>query len=177
MTKIDKRKNRIKTKQTMQTIMARTSVEDDCVEWTGYVYAGNNPQVSHDGKMMAVRKLVMVLSGRKVPERAYYKTHCGNDLCVRIEHIKVVDHQKHMADMAKNVKHNSPIRIARLQAAAIGRRKLTDQQVQDIIVSPENTRALGEMYGVSKSTISKIKGHRARRTVSASVNPFAGLMR
>jgi hypothetical protein len=76
-----------------------------------------------------------------------------------------------------NVKHNAPTRIAKLQASAVGRRKLTDEQVQDILMADGTSRQLGAQYGVSPSTISKVKGHRARRVVSASVNPFVGLMR
>ena len=177
MTDSQKRKKRTITIQTIESLMQRTSVEGDCIEWSGYVYAGNNPQISHAGKMVAVRKLVMLLNDRQVPERAYYKTTCCNELCVRLEHIKVVDHKKHMADMAKNVKHNAPTRIAKLQASAVDRRKLTDEQVQDILMADKTSRELALIYAVSPSTISKVKGHRARRVVSASVNPFVGLMR
>jgi hypothetical protein len=177
MTAPKKRKKRTITIHTIESLMQRTSVEGDCIEWLGYSYEGNNPQVSHAGKMVAVRKLVMLLNERKLPDRAYYKTTCCNDLCVRLEHIKVVDTQKHMAAMAKNVRHNAPTRIAKLQASAINRRKLTDEQVQDILLSSGSSRALALQYGVSPGTISKVKGHRARRVVSASMNPFAGLMR
>jgi len=177
MTNLKKRKKRTVTIQTIDSLMERTSAEGDCIEWSGYVYAGNNPQVSHDGKMIAVRKLVMLLHERKLPERAYYKITCGNDLCVRLEHIKVVEHKKHMTQMAKMVLHNAPTRIAKLQQMAFSRRKLSDQQVQDIIMSDESSRTLAAVYGVSRSTISKVKAHRARRVVSASMNPFVGLMR
>jgi hypothetical protein len=177
MTDTKKRKKRTITIHTIESLMQRTSVEGDCIEWLGYSYEGNNPQVSHAGKMVAVRKLVMLLNERKVPDRAYFKTTCCNDLCVRLEHIKVMDTKKHMAAMAKNVRHNAPTRIAKLQAAAVGRRKLSDEQVQDILLSSGSSRALALQYGVSPGTISKVKGHRARRVVSASMNPFAGLMR
>jgi hypothetical protein len=177
MTAQKKRKKRTITTHTIESLMERTSVEGDCIEWLGYSYEGNNPQVSHAGKMVAVRKLVMLLNERKVPDRAYFKTTCCNDLCVRLEHIKVMDTKKHMAAMAKNVRHNAPTRIAKLQAAAVGRRKLSDEQVQDILLSSGSSRALALQYGVSPGTISKVKGHRARRVVSASMNPFAGLMR
>jgi hypothetical protein len=177
MTDSQKRKKRTITIHTIESLMDRTSVEGDCIEWLGYLYQGNNPQVCHAGKMVAVRKLVILLSGRKVPDRSYFKTTCGNDLCIRPEHIKVVDHKKHMISMAKKVIHNAPTRVAKLQASAINRRKLTDEQVQDILFSSGSSRQLGAQYGVSASTISKIKSHQTRRSVSARVNPFAGLMR
>lgn len=177
MTAPKKRKKRTITIHTIESLMTRTSIEGDCIEWQGYVYDGNNPQVCNAGKMTGVRKLVMLLNERKVPEKAYYKTTCGNDLCVRLEHIKVVDHKKHMISMAKNVRHNAPTRIAKLQKVAANRRKLSDEQVQEIIISDQPTRALAEIYGVSHSTISKVKSHRARRIISASLNPFVGLMR
>lgn len=172
-----KRKKRTITIHTIDSLMERVSIEGSCFEWNGYVYDGNNPQVSHGGKMIAVRKLVMLLNERKVPNKAYYKTTCGNDLCVRIEHIKVVDSKKHMTAMAKKVNHNAPTRIAKLQKSAIGRRKLTDEQVQEIIMSEQPSRALAAAYGVSKGTILKVKANRARRITSASVNMFVGLMR
>lgn len=177
MTEPKKRKKRQITIHTKDSLMERVSIEGSCFEWLGYVYAENNPQVMHDGKMIAVRKLVMLLNERKVPDKAYYKTTCGNDLCVRIEHIKVVNHKKHMISMAKNVQHNALTRIAKLQKVAESRRKLTDEQVQAIILSNETSRVLAAAYGVSKGTILKVKAHRARRVVSASVNPFVGLMR
>jgi len=177
MTAPKKRKKRQVTIQTIESLMQRTSVEGDCIEWLGYSYEGNNPQVSHAGKMVAVRKLVMLLNERKVPDRAYFKTTCGNDLCVRLEHIKVVDHKKHMISMAKNVNHKSPTRIAKLQAAAAPRRKLSPEQIDAILESTDSSRELALFYGVSKSTIAKVKGNRARRIVNASINPFAGLMR
>ena len=74
MTDSQKRKKRTITIHTIKSLMERTSVEGDCIEWLGYSYEGNNPQVSHAGKMVAVRKLVMLLSGRKLPDRAYFKT-------------------------------------------------------------------------------------------------------
>lgn len=172
-----KRKKRKITIHTIESLMERVSIEGTCFEWNGYVYEDNNPQVMHDGKMMAVRKLVMLLNERKVPEKAYYKTTCGNDLCVRLEHIKVVDSKKHMISMAKKVRHNALTRIAKLQKVAESRRKLSDQQVQEIILSEKPSRALASEYGVSKGTILKIKANRARRVVSASVNMFVGLMR
>jgi hypothetical protein len=82
-----------------------------------------------------------------------------------------------MISMAKNVNHKSPIRIAKLQAAAAPRRKLSPEQIDAILESTDSSRALALFYGVSKSTIAKVKGNRARRIVNASINPFAGLMR
>lgn len=177
MSKPKKRQKRPVKKQTIESLMARTVAEGDCLEWQGYVYKGNNPQVSHDGKIFAVRKLMMLLSNRKTPTRAYHKTYCGNDLCVRPEHIKVVDCKKHMAEMGRMVSHNAPTRIAKLQEAAKGRRKLSDDQVQEILLSDQSSRVLSEIYGVSKTTITRVKSNKTRRVISASVNPFVGLMR
>jgi hypothetical protein len=177
MTAPQKRKKRKITIHTIDSLMERTSAEDDCIEWLGYSYMNQYPQVSHGGIMFPVRKLVMMLNNRKVPDLAYFKTTCGNDLCVRLEHIKVVDQKKHMQVMAAAVDHKHPLRIAKLQAAAAPRRKLSQDQVDDIMVSEEPSRALALAHGVSHGTITKIKANRARRIVNASLNPFAGLMR
>ncbi len=175
--KTDKRKKRSKTTHTIKTLEAMSKWQDDCLIWNGYSIDGKHPQVCHDGKMWMVRKLVMHLNGRQLPAKAYYKPVCGDPHCIRIEHIKVVDSIRHMVTMAKSVNQSSPARIAKLQQAAINRRKLTDEQVQEIITSDQSSRALAQIYGVSKSTITKVRAYRARRNVNASVNPFVGLMR
>lgn len=176
-TKTDKRKKRPKTTHTIKTLEAMSKWQDDCLIWNGYSIDGKHPQVCHDGKMWMVRKLVMHLNGRQLPAKAYYKPVCGDPHCIRIEHIKVVDSIRHMVTMAKSVNQNSPARIVKLQQAAINRRKLTDEQVQEIIASDQSSRALAKIYGVSASTITKVKANKTRRVISASVNPFVGLMR
>lgn len=177
MTKPDKRKNRSKTIHTMQTLEGLSRWDDDCLEWRGYMIKNLYPQVFHDGSMIMVRRLVMQLAGRETPPMSYYKTSCDNPRCIRLEHIKVVPSGKHMSNMAHAVDHQSPIRIAKLQKAATPRRKLTDEQVQEIRTSTAATRNLAARFGISKSTVCKIKANRSNRIVSATANPFAGLMR
>ena len=177
MTKPDKRKKRKITIHTLQTIEAMSRWDDDCLEWQGYMINGIYPQVCHAGSMVMVRKLVMQLAGRETPPAVYYKPACDNPRCIRIEHIKVVPSAKHMASMARSVNHNAPTRIASLQKAAIEKRKLTDEQVLEVRLSDETHSQIAQRLGVSRATISKIKNNRARRMVSASINPFAALMR
>lgn len=177
MTTPQKRKKRTVTIQTIDSLMERSSIEGDCIEWLGYSYMNKFPQVSHGGAMISVRKLVMILNKRQIPDLGYFKTTCGNELCVRLEHIKMVNQQGHMESIARKVNHQNPVRISKLQKVAESRRKLSDEQVQDILMSDQPSTRLAAIYGVSKSTITNVKGNRARRVVSASVNPFVGLMR
>lgn len=156
--------------------MARTVEVGDCMEWTGY-FQNKTPFVVSGGDKWMVRRLVKHLEGKPLSEKLHFGTHCNNHKCVKPEHIAERTQKQHMTIMAKKVKHNHPIRIAKLQKAAQFRRVLTDECLAKIRVDERSCAAISIDYAVSKSLIQKIKIGKSNRVVRASLNPFAGLMR
>lgn len=164
---------RVITQHTLETLLARTVEVGECNEWLGYI-ANDVPQVSHAGKMMTVRRLMFEIQGKDV-DGYYIAPSCGNFRCVNPDHTIARTIKAHHKFMNKCGDPNGLIRIIKLQKAARGRRKLTDEQVQQIRSDPRPSRAVAAEHGVSKGLVCLIRAGKAHRAVSA--NPFAGLMK
>lgn len=167
---------RVQKIHTIKSLMARTVEIGDCMEWTGYCQ-NNAPFVVSGGIKWMVRRLVKHLQGGKLHSGRYFGTHCGNQKCINPDHIAERRKADHMRLMAKNVDHNHPIRIAKLQKAAESLRVLSDESLAKIRNDDRKGILVAADFGVSKSLINKIRQNKSRKIVSASVNPFAGLMR
>lgn len=164
---------RVITQHTIESLMARTVEVGDCNEWLGYI-ANDTPQVSHGGKMMTVRRLMHELQGKSA-DGYYLSTSCGNPRCVSPEHAIVRTSAAHLKLMNRRVDHGGLLRVIKLQNGAKWRRKLTDEQVQQIRNDPRPSRAVAAEHGVSKGLVCLIRAGKAHRAISA--NPFAGLMK
>lgn len=162
--------------QTMESLLARTEEVGECLEWQGYV-ANKSPQVSHNGKMTTVRKLMRVLQGRPAGNGVFTGVKCGNPLCVNPAHLVDRNMRQHGQMMASKIDFDCPVRTAKLQRAAAGRRKITDEGIAAALTDPRSCEAVAQDHGVHKSLIARIRRGKAHRQVNATINPFAGLMR
>lgn len=169
-------KTRQITFQTMESLIARTEEVGNCMEWQGYVGNGS-PQVSHGGKIITVRKLMRELQGKPTSKGIFTGTTCGNPLCVNPSHMVDRDMRQHSRMMTSRIDYNSPVRTAKLQRSAAGRRKITDEGIAAALTDPRSCKEVAEDHGVHKSLISRIRRGQAHRQVNASTNPFSGLMR
>lgn len=162
-----------KTKQTLESIKKRTVEIGDCWEWQGYM-ANGVPYVSHEGKMISVRRLITILSGATLRD-GYYVPKCGNAKCVCPDHITFRHEKLHMAISGKKSAY-SVARAAKIQAFKREHAsKLDVMKVMDIRASDLPNRKLAEIYGVNRSVIWRVKTGRA--WIDLNNNPFAGLMR
>jgi hypothetical protein len=156
---------------TIESLKKRTIEDGECWEWQGYC-ANGTPSVSHDGKMISVRRLFTQLLGNTVRE-GYYVPKCGNKLCVNPEHTTYNDPKQHMKKAARKALQ-SPTRRLKIQ---IHKRattaKLTQEMADEIRCSEGPSRLIAEKYGVNKSVICRIRAGKAWVNLS---NPFAGLM-
>lgn len=159
-------------KHTIESLMERTEEVGDCAEWQGYIKNGV-PHVSHDGKVTTVRRLMQELQGRSVAGH-FISTSCGNTRCVHPSHALARTGAQHLKRMNKAVNKGGLVRVAKLQAAAHSRRKLTDEQVMQIRGDPRPARVVAGDHGVSKALVCAIRSGKSRRLIAA--HPFAGLM-
>src|SRR5687767_8625125 len=84
--------------QTMESLLARTVEEGECLIWRGYV-ANKTPQVAHNGKMVTVRRLMLQLQGKDPKD--YCASSCGDPLCVAPHHIVSRSKSLHLKRMTK----------------------------------------------------------------------------
>lgn len=164
------------TTQTMESLLARTEEVGECMEWQGYVGNGS-PQVSHNGRMTTVRKLMRELQGKPAGKGVFAGVNCGNPLCINPAHVIDRNMRQHGQMMASRIDYTSPMRTVKLQRAAAGRRKITDEGIAAALTDPRSCEAVAADHGVHKSLIARIRRGQAHRQVNASINPFAGLMR
>ena len=167
---------RAKTVYTLQTLLDHTTEEGDCLLWDGYMQNGV-PMVYHDGQLVQVRKLVLVLSGAKLSGK-YRTCSCGDSRCVALDHIVQRTAKTHFTMMGKQVGLASS-NTARIAKITKYRRdvmaKITQEQANEIRLSEETGPVLGARYGITKSQVSNIKAGRSWAQKLDFGNPFAGL--
>ena len=135
---------------------------------------GSIPMMKHKNGVSNVRRLVLI--DRGVPMTGFIATYtCGNPACVNPDHTgrstRAQMNRRIMADM--NTATNT-LRIKRI--AEVKRRtdaKLSLDDVSHIRASDEKHEDLAARYGVSNSSIGRIRRGQMWKTFSAS--PFDGL--
>ena len=160
---------------TVESIMARTVEEGDCALWTGYAQ-NRTPQIYDAGRMVPVRGLLSRLLGREEPkERGYWASTCGSDLCVKNQHTTYRTDSQHYAYMAKRMQTMPAVQsIRRAKISKARTKKLTDDQVHEILHSNESSRVVAERVGISKSLVCRYRRGELGGTIAT--NMFMGLI-
>lgn len=156
--------------------MAKTEDYGQCKEWTGYYANKINPAIFHEGRLWPVRKVICQLQRKVVQPTDFVSTSCGNPKCVSPFHIEIRSQVEHMTIMAGKVEHLHPSRLLKLTESAQVRRKLTDEQINQILTEDKSCRQFAQLFSVNQSLISKIRRGQAHRMHSARNNPFFRLL-
>lgn len=136
-----------------------------CWEWrlTASTFGRKKPEprvwFALEGKSTTLSRAVWKLAGNP-PVARVWRT-CINPLCGNPAHLMGGTQAEWGAWVAaQGYLRGDPIRAAINKARSQHRRKLTDQQIEEIRQSPESGESLAKRYGVSPQAIS-----RARRRV------------
>lgn len=159
--------------QTMETLLARTVEEGECLLWEGSMGNARVPQATHGGKMVPVRRLMLEFQGKPPTSTDFVSCTCGNHLCVSPSHIQRRTKEEHVVAMGSSPNRKRLARASKLASYAREHRaKLTMEQAREIRCSDESGTVLADRYGVHRCLINRIKRGEAWRGYS---NPFAGL--
>lgn len=161
---------------TIASLLERTEDYGQCKEWTGYLANKRSPAVYHDGRLRPVRQIICQLQNKEVQPTNFVSTSCGNPKCIHPLHIEIRSRVEHMTVMASKVEHLHPSRLLKLTEKAQVRRKLTDDQLQEIMMGSRSRRDLAKEFAVNPSLISRIRAGKAHRMSAARNNPFFRLM-
>ena len=157
----------------IEKIQCHVTIEGDCWEWHGCMQ-GSIPMMKHGSKVANVRRLVLIELG--TPMKGYIATYtCGNPACVNPEHTarstRAQMNRRIMADM------NSATNTLRVKRIADVKRntqsKLSLDDVRQIRASDDTQRNLAARFGVTQTTVGRIRRGEMWKTFSAS--PFSGL--
>jgi hypothetical protein len=100
---------------------------NECWNWKGYVFRGYGLMHCH-GAPRAVHRLSYLLSKGSIDDDLEISHKCGNSVCVKPEHLDLVDHKANM---------NNDITKARISKSSKGKRnyhKISLEQVRSIKV-------------------------------------------
>lgn len=130
----------------------------DCHEWTGHTgkqgYGQINLGAQHNCKIETTHRVAWFLETGKWPSENVLHS-CDNPSCVRFDHLFVGTDMDNTADMI------SKGRKVQLRGSQCTYAKLTEDQALAIRESPLPGVELANLYGVSPSTISRIR-HKTR---------------
>jgi hypothetical protein len=161
---------------TIESLKNKSVEEGECWIWQGYFVKQNVPMVYHDGTMRAVRRLIFQMNTESESTRRwYYVPSCGDYRCINPEHIKRLTAKQHMSAMAKSLANNPSKQAIKSAKISEKKRKLTPEQVSEILNTNELAYKLAEKFGVCRSTVGRYRQGNAG--ISNKINPFAGLMR
>lgn len=125
---------------------------DDCLIWP--FGSGGYAHIRHDGRMIAVHRLVCILAHGPAPSEKHEAAHeCGKGHlgCCNPQHLSWKTSAENKADMVRHGSYRN------------GRTKLRPQDVNAIRTAPDTSTALALQYGVSRSAIKHVRRFRTWR--------------
>jgi hypothetical protein len=147
-----------------------------CWLWEGAVCSGGYGCIGETGtrKVLAAHRVSWELHNGKIPDGKWVLHRCDVRPCVNPEHLFLGTLQDNMDDMVskgrskrgrKTGKQKNPGKDFAVYGQRHYRAKLSDSDAFEIFSSCEKGAVLSEKFGVTKSTISRIKNGKRRGCV------------
>jgi hypothetical protein len=156
---------------TLDAIKSRCAIDaadpDACWLWRGGTSNGH-PTVRHEGRILSARRLTYNLTREKsLGEREVARMTCGNLLCINPGHMRK---SSRAAMLRENAAQTNTL-LYRQRMAQVGRGQpwavLNPESAREIRVSADTAADLSRRYGVSTTTINRIRAGRMWRDYSA----------
>lgn len=122
---------------------------NQCIMFTGCKNHKGYGLIHYNGKLCHAHRVSYEVFFGKIPEKTYICHTCDNRACVNPNHLFAGSHAENMADM---VKKGRSLKGEKSSSAV-----LTEASVIKIRSDNRSQRKIALEYGVSKTTISKIK--------------------
>ncbi|QBP33292.1 HNH endonuclease [Gordonia phage BrutonGaster] len=148
-----------KSKPLQERLLSKIATTDSgCWEFTGSLEPSSYGRVwsgGEGGRMLWAHRASWVVHRGEIPDGMFVCHACDNPPCVNPDHLFLGDHKDNMADMARKGRFNLP----KLRGESHPGHMLTKQDVQEVRALHSegvSSRRLGELYGVSKTSILNI---------------------
>lgn len=127
------------------------AVGDGCWEWQGTIDAQGYGAFHIAGKVIKSHRLAYDITFGEIPRGALVCHKCDNRKCVRPDHLFLGSVITNNMDKMTKGRHRA------LKGADHPRARLTVDQANEIKAADGSQRVLARRYGVSKSTIARIR--------------------
>lgn len=150
--------------------------EHGCMNWRGAVQSACKSPTMRKNAAHGVslrRWMLEEASGRALPASRVATYLCGNDRCVRLEHLG--DISRKALQQRNDSLFDAAARIQKSRRIAIKARersKLSPELAREIRNAEESQRAIAKRYGISQATVGSIRRGLTWRDTS---NPFLRL--
>lgn len=137
--------------------------ESGCWLWTGSAGRRGYGSFSCNGRSMRAHRVSFEMAKGPIPAGLGVCHKCDTPACVNPDHLFAGDQRANIRDaVAKG-------RVSTAAASAVPRqgRKLSDDQVREILASPARQADLARQHGVDKSVIRLIRRRKTYRWVQA----------
>lgn len=99
----------------LSTLMAHTTIKDECLFWKGKTTSSNYGHCTISGQQIVVHRVVYALTNQKdVSSIAQVHHKCANRKCINPDHLQEVSNRENMAEMMERTYYLK--RIAQLEA-------------------------------------------------------------
>lgn len=161
------------TNEQRQKLAARIACK--CIEEGNcliYQTTDTGLRIQFAGKVMPVRKAVLIAADAPVIEDVFFGTSCMTKNCVAQDHIRQRTPTQKAQFFAKRGAYSGILKTAKMAATKRAKSKLDDDKVAAIRASDKSSRALSNEYGVAASYITSIKAGNLWKSYGG---PFSGL--
>jgi len=127
---------------------------------------GGYPQCESDGQRYFLSRFVYEQCFGEIPEGLCVCHKCDNPPCINPQHLFLGTRKDNTQDMVKKGRNRNGI----LPGESNGQSKLTSQQVLVILNDSNSNNKIAAKYGVSKSTILRIKNRKSWRNITPEIH-------
>lgn len=146
-----------------------------CIEWVGYINKKRGPMMRFGGNSsVSVRRKVWEMNkGVELDEKDRIEMTCGNDSCVKFEHMKKSYTGKNRRGEKRNIVSRQRMMLASRKAFG----KLDMEKAEEIRASKEPLRVFAEKFGVSIHAVSLARLGKTWKPIQETGGLFSGLLR
>lgn len=131
---------------------SRDEPKTGCRIWTGNINKpGGYGRISYRGRLWRAHRLAYTLLWAPIPKGMDLLHSCDNPLCVNPNHLRPGTHSENIAEAYQKGRKVVP------QGPKHPRFRLSEAQVAEALSSPETAASVAARFGVSKSTISRLR--------------------
>ncbi len=156
----------------LKSILDRCDEVGDCLVWTGRMNNKTPCVYTPDGYRQVRRLVYEEMGGVCIRSDRFPQMRCRELRCVKYEHIKLMTRSEIGKEGAKRGAYSSPQRRSAISAAMRKLAKIDQATARCIRTSTATHKAISAQYGISRSTVGRIRRNQTWREAARGASIF-----